>query len=340
MAIEKRSEILFLYEVKDANPNGDPLESNKPRIDPDTGVCTVTDVRIKRTIRDYWTNRKGLEILVRDTFNDDGTLKTGKARAKAFYDKAGLTDGSDVGEVKEKLRKVIVEECIDARVFGCTLPFDVKKKKGKKDEDKDKGATVSDSLTLTGPVQFSSFNRSYHRVLAQFVQGTAAFASEEKAYHKSFREDYLLPYALIGVYGVVNELASKTTGMTELDRQLLLEGLWGGTNDLISRSKIGHQPLMLLHFVYKDGFRLGDLAGKVTLTAREGLDETAIRSWSDYELDFSRLVEATMRAEGNIEAVAWKADPAFPWAEDILQSLRKELPGKTEALDFSARSFS
>src|SRR5208283_1137897 len=184
MAIEKRSEILFLYEVKDANPNGDPLESNKPRIDPDTSVCTVTDVRIKRTIRDYWANRKGLEILVRDTFNEDGTLKTGKARAKAFFDQAGLTDADDIGQVKKKLSEVILKQCIDARVFGCTLPFETKKKKGKKEEDKRKGTFDAGSITFTGPVQFSNFNRSYHRVLPQFVQGTAAFASKEDMHQK------------------------------------------------------------------------------------------------------------------------------------------------------------
>lgn len=334
MAIQKRSEILFLYEVKDGNPNGDPLENNKPRIDPDTGVCTVTDVRIKRTIRDYWANRKGLEILVRDTFNDDGTLKTGKARAKAFFAQAGLTDASDIGEIKKKLSEVILNQCLDARIFGCTLPFDAKKKKGKKEEDKEKATSEAGSITFTGPAQFSNFSRSYHRVLAQFIQGTAAFASKEDMHQKSFREDHLLPYALIGVYGIVNEIASKTTGMTEEDRQLLLEGLWCGTNDLISRSKMGHQPLLLLHFVYKNGFRLGDLAGRVTLAVKGELDETAIRSWSDYELDFSRLTDAVERAKEKIDSIAWQADPAFPWAKDLVGKLQAKLPGTITALGF------
>lgn len=49
-----RSEILFIYEAKWANPNGDPLDENKPRIDEETEKCIVTDVRLKRTIRDEW----------------------------------------------------------------------------------------------------------------------------------------------------------------------------------------------------------------------------------------------------------------------------------------------
>ena len=51
--MKSRSEILFLYDIVDNNPNGDPLDSNKPRIDEETSINLVTDVRLKRTIRDY-----------------------------------------------------------------------------------------------------------------------------------------------------------------------------------------------------------------------------------------------------------------------------------------------
>ena len=62
--LKTRSEILFLYDVKDANPNGDPLDENKPRIDEETGINLVTDVRLKRTIRDYLHSFKKMEIFV------------------------------------------------------------------------------------------------------------------------------------------------------------------------------------------------------------------------------------------------------------------------------------
>ena len=51
--VSKRSELIFLYDIKDSNPNGDPLDSNKPRMDEETSINLVTDVRLKRTIRDY-----------------------------------------------------------------------------------------------------------------------------------------------------------------------------------------------------------------------------------------------------------------------------------------------
>ena len=89
--IQNRYEILFLYECKDCNPNGDPLDENRPGTDPETGVATVTDVRIKRTIRDYLLAREpdveervnnGMEIFIRDTDKSDGYIcQKGRQRA-------------------------------------------------------------------------------------------------------------------------------------------------------------------------------------------------------------------------------------------------------------------
>ena len=62
--IEKRSEVLFCYDVTDANPNGDPLDENKPRIDEEAKVNIITDVRLKRTVRDYLFNYKKYPLLV------------------------------------------------------------------------------------------------------------------------------------------------------------------------------------------------------------------------------------------------------------------------------------
>ena len=63
--IEKRSEILFLYDVTYANPNGDPNDENKPRIDEESGLNIVTDVRLKRTVRDYLHDFKKVEISIK-----------------------------------------------------------------------------------------------------------------------------------------------------------------------------------------------------------------------------------------------------------------------------------
>ena len=80
--IENRSEILFLYDIENANPNGDPNDENKPRIDEETGKNIVTDVRLKRTIRDYLMVN-GHDIFVREkTYDNEGDIQEAKLRAK------------------------------------------------------------------------------------------------------------------------------------------------------------------------------------------------------------------------------------------------------------------
>ncbi len=297
--IKDRMEVLFIYETKDCNPNGDPLDENKPRTDPETGVATVTDVRIKRTIRDYLYQVKGLEILVRDTFDSQGYLKDGKGRGESFYDISGVSKEDSITELVEKVQKTILESCIDTRLFGSTLPVEFGKK--------------GSSIKLTGPVQFNGFNRSLHRISPQIVQGTAGFASKKNTTQKSFREDHIVPYACIAVYGVVNEVAAKTTGLSEDDVSLLLEGLWKGTESLISRSKMGHQPLFLMRIRYADGYRVGDLAGRIELNSH--LDDTHIRTIKDYAVDVSGLLDALVAANGKIQRIDLKQDPRLQFTD-------------------------
>ena len=286
-SIKNRMEILFLYETKDCNPNGDPLDENKPRTDPETGVATVTDVRIKRTVRDYLLQSKNLEILVRDTEDEQGYLKDGKGRCDDFLNEAGVTQADTITDMVSKVRDTILGHCIDARLFGATLPVEFGRKKS--------------SIRLTGPVQFSGFNLSLHRVSPQLIQGTAGFASRKNATQKSFREDHILPYALISAYGIVNEIAAQTTKLSEDDVSLLLEGLWKGTESLISRSKMGHQPLLLLVINYANGRRLGDLSGRISLTSEK--EDIAIRSIDDYEINIAKLLDGLSELKDDIEGL-------------------------------------
>ena len=225
--VKNRSEILFIYDIRDGNPNGDPMDENKPRIDEETGVNLVTDVRLKRTIRDYLHNFKGQEIFVREIVYDtqNGYIQDGKKRAKDFEDKA----------------ERILNECIDVRLFGGVIPL------------------KEDSITYTGPVQFK-MGRSLHRVTMMHIKGTGAFASKEGSKQATFREEDFLPYSLISFYGIINENAAKHTHLTEEDLKLLLEGIWNGTKSLISRSKAGQVPRLLLKVNYsKENYHIGDL---------------------------------------------------------------------------------
>ncbi|MBK1695129.1 type I-B CRISPR-associated protein Cas7/Csh2 [Chromatium weissei] len=278
-----RAEILFIYEAKDCNPNGDPLDENRPRTDPETGEATITDVRIKRTVRDYFLSLEsnvekrltaGREVLIRDTLKANGHLSEGKDRAEQFL--AEAIKGKKTGEAKRQALETAVKQgCIDARLFGATLPM------GKGEP----------SLQLTGAVQFSAFNRSLHRVTPTLVQQTAAYAGNDKSNQKSFAERWLLPYACIAAYGVANENAAQTTGMTTDDFNWLLKGLWHGTAALNTHSKMGHDPLLLVVAEYQSGYRLGALSRRIQL-ANKIVEDTALRSTRDFQLDVNELLTA------------------------------------------------
>ncbi len=144
----------------------------------------------------------------------------------------------------------LLADCIDVRLFGGTVPLELKVKKGEKE---------TGSITHTGPVQFK-IGRSMHKVFMKHFRGTGAFASKEGASQKTFREEDFLPYSLISFYGIINENAAKDTKLSEEDVDLLLDGMWNGTKNLISRSKVGQVPRLLLKVNYKEGnYHIGDL---------------------------------------------------------------------------------
>jgi CRISPR-associated protein Csh2 len=290
--IKNRSEIIFIYDVSDGNPNGDPLDENKPRIDEETGVNLVTDVRLKRTIRDYLFDFKkdeikGHEIFVREIVTDEekGYIQDAKERARNF-------DGN---------AKLILEKCIDVRLFGGVIPTE--KAPG------DKGA-----ITYTGPVQFK-MGRSLHRVIVKHFRGTGAFASDAKSKQKTFREEDFLPYSLILFYGIINENAAKKTGLTDEDVKLLLDGIWNGTKSLITRTKVGQVPRLLLKVNYrKENYHIGDL-DKMVKFVSDKHDEN-IRDVKDFKLDISELVEKLKDEKDSIKDIEVKADERIEFMKD------------------------
>lgn len=295
--VQNRSEILFIYDVTDANPNGDPLDDNKPRIDEETGINIVTDVRLKRTVRDYLYEFKKQEIFVREIRDEDGYLQDAKMRAEDFLigkngEKINKNSFKTVQEMEGVVRQNVLKNCVDVRLFGATIPVEVSGKGG--------------SVTLTGPVQFK-LGRSLHRVDTMFIKGTGAFASGEKKAQFTFREEYILPYSLICFYGVINENAAKSTQLNEDDVDLLIEGLWNGTKNLISRSKVGQIPRLLLQVVYKENnFHLGELDRFVKLISDKRDEE--IRDISEIKLDFTLLATNLEEIKPKIEKVRFKED--------------------------------
>lgn len=298
--LTSRSEILFIYDITDANPNGDPLDGNKPRIDEETRINIVTDVRLKRTVREYLYEYKGYDgtgekdIFVREKLMDENKheagIQDGKTRAKDFIDKND-----------------ILKKCIDVRLFGGVIPLEGKKsKKLKSDEDNSVEESGEKSYTFTGPVQFK-MGRSLHPVEMLYIKGTGAFASKPGNTQKTFREEYILPYSFIAFHGIINEKAAGSTGLTQEDVGLLLEGLWMGTKNLISRSKFGQAPRFLLKVDYQvPGYFLGDLDKLIKLN--EVSNPLSIRSITDFKLDITQLCIGFENIRAKIVNVQYKFD--------------------------------
>ncbi len=298
--VQNRSEIVFLYDIKDANPNGDPLDENKPRIDEETGENIVTDVRLKRTIRDYLMNFRGEEIFVREITDEAGKIQDAKQRARDFLADVGGLSEKGFNEQKEMIKKKIIEQCIDVRLFGATIPLDLSVKDGKTTK------SVTGSITLTGPVQFR-MGRSMHKVELKHIRGTGAFASKAGATQKTFREEDILPYSLIRFYGIINENAARHTSLTEDDVNLLLDALWNGTKSLISRSKAGQMPRLLLKVNYGvKNYHIGDLDRRIKLQSDKRDEE--IRDISDVVLDARELVKTLIENRDKIESIDLKID--------------------------------
>ena len=276
----KQTELLLLWDCENSNPNGDILRDNAPRYDDIAHKALVSDVRIKRTIRDDLYDRKNQEIFVRETAHKEGGINDGKTRV------------ADVGG-KENVIDTIIDKCIDVRAFGGVFPVEKK------------------SYNLTGSLQFK-MTKSLHQVSEpMYIKGTGAFASKPKAENKTFREEYVLPYALFGTYGVVNALNSQKTKFTNDDVDEVIDSLWSGTKNLITRSKMGQLPRFLLKITYNQkGFFIGELDNRVKLHIKTAT-QNEIRSSKDYDIDLSEIVRLLEKYKSKIEAVEYMVDDAF-----------------------------
>ncbi len=285
--IKKRQEILFLYDVSFCNPNGDPLDENKPRIDIESGRNIVTDVRLKRTIRDYLFNFEGFDggesgkgdILIREIRTEKDTVKDMKTRAKDF------------GKTKDEIKKNILSKCVDVRLFGATIALD---------------ETISpdnkkDSITFTGPVQFEMGVSLNKTDIVEIGHSFVMAGKSNNAKQGSLASEYVIPYSLIAFHGVINENAAKETNLTEEDVKLLDKGIWNGTKNLITRSKAGQTPRLLIRIEYKEGnFHIGELNRYIRIKAE---DEEKIRSTNDYSLDITELKKILTDNKDKIEKI-------------------------------------
>ncbi len=296
----KKSEILFLYEGSYNVPNGDPF-TGEQRYDEETKKILVSDVRMKRFVRDYLDMKeqsiyvKGKDNIVSDQ-NDDqekdnsedqenSKKKEGSGSARRIGELVTLFK-SDIDVEKKKLNKgekfspalFAMKKCIDVRLFGGIAT-------GK-----------GDAVNLTGPVQFALLNPSFNEVNLRMHQNTSTFESKETNKQGAIATTTLVPYSIIQIHGWFNPKVAEKAGTTSEDLKLMFEALWYGTSgdgSSHSRSKVGQNSVLLLEIVYaENNKKIYGLDRLIQLIPKDDKKGEQLRSIDDYELNFTKLIEA------------------------------------------------
>jgi len=271
----EKSEILFLYEGKFTVPNGDPF-TGEQRYDDETKHILVSDVRIKRYVRDY--------------FIEQNQITEGKYEIFVFNDKSQVTEGSKESGAsarmqslwakycpkkpdKKQLEKVALElmqKCIDVRLFGGIST--------------EKDAAVN----ITGSVQFALLNPSLNKVDLRIHQNTSMFSSSAEKSRGAIGTTTVVPYALNQIHGWINPFSAKNSGLTESDVKELFVAMWNSINNANTRSKSNQSSILLIQIVYNNlNEKLYGTDKLISINSSK--EEEQIREMNDYTFDFNQL---------------------------------------------------
>lgn len=203
--IKNRYEFVLLFDVENGNPNGDPDMGNMPRVDPQTGHGIVTDVCLKRKVRDYIDlakdNTPGYKIYVKS----GAVLNEQHKKAYDFYN----IEPTNKKPTDSRLTEFMCKNFFDIRTFGAVMTTEV------------------NCGQVRGPVQLN-FARSIDPIFQQEVTITRQAVANEKDREKgqTMGKKQIVPYALYRAEGYISaHLAQKTTGFSEEDLELFWEGL-------------------------------------------------------------------------------------------------------------------
>lgn len=272
----KKSEILFLYESTYSIPNGDPF-TGEQRYDDETKKILVSDVRIKRFIRDYFVDKGTEDVFV---INDKSALEAGGEKLKGsgaalrmLTLKKKYTDDSFKTNGKVSAVK-IMQKCIDVRLFGGI------------------STEGGDAVNLTGAVQFALLNPSLNSVDLRIHQNTSVFSSSEEKSRGAIGTTTVVPYSLNQIHGWINPYSAKHTGLNEDDVQKMFKALWESINNANTRTKSNQNSLLLLQIVYAEpNKKLYGIDRTIKLNT-EKRDEQ-IRNSDDYALDLTEFTKET-----------------------------------------------
>lgn len=276
-AIQNRYEFVIFFDVENGNPNGDPDAGNMPRIDPETGYGLVTDVCLKRKIRNYVETVKenvpGYRIYVKDGVPLNRSDKEACTYLGVDADKLKEAKKKDA-DLDVKIRNFMCENFFDIRTFGAVMTTFVK------------GALNCGQVR--GPVQLG-FARSVDPIVPQEVTITRVAITTEADAEKKGTEmgrKYIVPYGLYRAEGFVSaNLARKTTGFSEDDLNLLWQAILNmfELDHAAARGKMAVRELI----VFRHDSELGNApAWKLFELVKAERKENVLtpRAYSDYRI--------------------------------------------------------
>ncbi len=312
--IQNNSDFLFIYEAINCNPNGDPDQENKPRMDYDTNTNLVTDTRLKRYIRDYFM-QNGKEVFVSmeegRKVNPDQKLEfvvnrllTNKDKVEEYFgdndefkkafevivsekkDKEGVFKALQSKKNRELndfiLDKIVKETFLDIRLFGSAF------------------AVGGFTHAYTGPLQIN-WGYSLNEVHMIDSNSIVTIMNDDSS---TFGKDYRVHYSLLGFHGVANKYAAKSTGLSEDDMEEFRKAIWNAIPALPTRSKLNQYPKLYLEIIYNEDYNnghFGDLRDYIDCTAKEEFKK--VRAYKDLNVDFSRLEKLISENKGAEKAI-------------------------------------
>ena len=299
--IKNRYDFVFLFDVKDGNPNGDPDFDNMPRTDEETNHGLVTDVCIKRKIRNYVQLLKGLESPY-DIF-----IREGNVLNPLIEQMRNVADQEEEDEKKAvaKGRMKMCEQYYDIRTFGAVMSTGEEKAegdsnddvnadgvKGKKSKEKGTKKKIKGLGVVRGPVQLT-FARSIDPVDAKSHSLTRCCVTttddDKKGKTNTIGNKNTVSYGLYRMHGFISATDAAKTGFSEEDKELLFEAIINAFENDHAAARGEMNPRALIVFKHESHLgnaRAGQLFDLVKVEKKEGLEYP--RSFGDYAVTIDK----------------------------------------------------
>lgn len=265
--LTKRIDFVYIFDVQDGNPNGDPDAGNLPCVDVETGVGLVTDVCLKRKIRNYVDIAKSgnphFDIFIREAAVLDTLVND------AY--KAPEVKNADKNKAKDKAQKVLCNRYYDIRAFGAVI------------------ATSKKQGQVRGPIQLT-FARSIDPVVCQSHTITRmAVTKEDSNSDKTMGRKATIPYGLYLAHGFVSVNLAKQTGFNTEDLDLL----WTALLNMFDNDRSAAKGLMSARklILFEHSSPLGNAPANVLfdrVKVQRKADVSTPRSFEDYEVFINR----------------------------------------------------